>query len=301
MCLAQPGALGEVHVFDNADFTDLTALTTAFLADAGTDPAGLQGRFAVACPVEGDHVSLTNRDWRFTIPAVRDSLGLNSLQVCNDFSALALALPWLDDSHVVQLTGGTALDRSTKLVLGPGTGLGVSALVPCGDDWVAVEGEGGHVSFAPQNGFEVRLLESLWQRFEHISAERVLAGPGLALAYQVIGELEQGTSEALAPQDVVARARAGETQAQRTLDVYFAMLGSVAGNLALALGARGGVFLAGGILPRTVAELSRSRYREAFVDKGRLRDYLTQIPSYLIVHPHPALLGLLRAREMPRS
>jgi len=299
MCLSRPDALGGVHVFDNANFTDLTALTTAFLADVDAAPAELHGRFAVACPVEGDHVSLTNLDWHFTIPALRNSLGLNSLQVCNDFSALALALPWLDDSHVLRLTSGTALDRSTKLVLGPGTGLGVSALIPSGDDWIAVAGEGGHVSFAPQNEFETRLLESLWQRFEHVSAERVLAGPGLALTYRVIGELEQGTGAELAPQEVVARARAGESRAQRTLDIYFAMLGSVAGDLALTLGALGGVFLAGGILPRTVEELNRSRYREAFVAKGRMRDYLSQIPSYLVVHPYPALLGLLHAREIP--
>ena len=127
----------------------------------------------------------------------------------------------------------------------------------------------------------------------------MLAGAGLALVYQAISELERGVGPELAPQEVVARARAGEQIATRTLDVYFAMLGGIAGDLALTLGARGGIYLAGGILPRTVNELRNSRYREAFIAKGRLRHYLEQIPSYLVVHPYPALLGLLHARELP--
>lgn len=288
-----------MRVFENADFADLAALTRAFLADSGAVPGELHGRFAVACPVEGDTISLTNLDWNFSITALREQLRLADLAFCNDFSALALALPWLDGADVLQIGEGAPVPDCAKVILGPGTGLGVSTLVPHHDDWVAVAGEGGHVSFAPQNELESRLLRWLWQRFEHVSAERFLAGPGLAHVYEGIGELEYGVGAKLTPKQVVERARAGEALAEQTLDVYFSMLGSVAGDLALTLGARGGVYLAGGILPRTIEELKRSRYREAFIAKGRLRDFLVQIPSFLIVHPYPALLGLLHAHRLP--
>lgn len=287
-------------MYQNADFTGLDQLLGAYLARPGLpDAASLDGRFAVACPVDGEQISLTNLDWRFSIGALRDGLGLNSLQVTNDFSALALALPWLGGDDVVRLTEGVAHEDRAKLVLGPGTGLGVSGLVPSDGAWAPVAGEGGHVSFAPQNALEARVLERLWARFEHVSTERVLAGPGLALLYRTLEELDGGAGSPLSPREVVERARAGEERARHTLDVYFAMLGSAAGDLALALGARGGVFLAGGILPRTIEELRASRYREAFVAKGRLRPFLEQIPSFLIVHPFPALLGLSQARDLP--
>jgi len=254
-----------------------------------------EAAIAVAAPVRGDQVNMTNRGWHFSVEALRVELGLERIHVINDFTAIALALPYIDASQRVVIGGGTALPNAALAVLGPGTGLGVSALIPCGNGWAAVTGEGGHVTLPASNELEARLIERARARFGHVSAERLVSGPGLLNLYEALGAELGAPAIARTPQEVSARAGSGDALARRALDIFFALLGTVAADAALTFGALGGVYLAGGILPGHRDALLASSFRTRFESKGRYLDYLRAIPTYLVTASQPGLIGLQHA------
>ncbi len=250
-----------------------------------------RGIFAVAAVVDGDAVEIPNSGWRFSLATARDALGLTRLDAINDFTAVALAVPRLAPGHVLDIGGGSARTGSPIAVLGPGTGLGVSALVPGTEGgWVALETEGGHATMAAATDREAELLSRLRRRFGHVSAERVLSGQGLVNLYGAVA----GDETTLTTPDLISRHGLDGScrHSREALDTFFAMLGTAAANLALSVGARGGLFIAGGILPRMAEAFRRSAFRARFEDHGRFGPYLAAIPTRLIVHPHPAFLGL---------
>lgn len=277
--------------YRNDRFDSLQDVVRAFLADHAPGMA-THGAFAVAAPIVGDEVRFTNRRWQFSVRGLARELGLERLDVINDFAAQALALPVLREGDSVAIGGGRALSRGTRAVLGPGTGLGVAGLVAAGDEWVAVPGEGGHVTLAAMNELESRIVARLRERFGHCSAERVLSGPGLTNLFEAVAAETGAPHEEIVPEEVTRRAAAGDALAARCLELFFAFLGTVAGNLALSFGAVGGVFLSGGILPAVAARLESSGFRARFEDKGRYSNYLAAIPTRLITVANPALLGL---------
>ncbi|MEJ2760354.1 MAG: glucokinase [Gammaproteobacteria bacterium] len=291
--LALAGAgIRKVKVYDNAGFTGLDAIIEDYLQRLAAAERPASAALAVACPVGGDKVRLTNLGWGFSIEDYRRRFGFDTLHVLNDFAAAAMAIPALGPGDVVTIGGGEALPGRPVGVIGPGTGLGVAALVPWGETWIPVAGEGGHVTLPPATDEEDRIIAALRRRRGHVSAERLLSGPGLALLYQVLAGTE---GEVPAPEAITRLALSNEDPlAARALDHFLAMLGTVAGNLALTLGAQGGVYLAGGILPDIAGRLQDSLFRERFVDKGRYREYLEAIPTQLITRDNPALLGLKR-------
>lgn len=254
----------------------------------------------IANPIVGDQVRMTNHHWSFSISALQRSLGVERLVVINDFTALALALPLLAADDLRAVGGGRPVADAPMALLGAGTGLGVSGLLPAGTGrHVAIHGEGGHVTLSAADGAEAEVIAVLRKRFGHASAERALSGPGLVNLYEAVRALQGEEALALQPGDVVERARTmGDASCQRALQLFCAFLGGVAGNLALTLGARGGVFLGGGIAPRIVPELNLSSFRERFEGKGRFRDYLAAIPTYVIATAvSPALIGASRALD----
>jgi glucokinase len=254
----------------------------------------------IANPILGDLVQMTNHHWSFSVSQLQRNLGLTRLKVINDFSALALSLPVLQDADLHAIGGGVAVIGAPKAVLGPGTGLGVSGLLPSGaNQFVAVTGEGGHVTLAPDNDFEVAVVGWLTRRFGHASAERALSGPGLINLYEAACALTPQPALPLSAADIIARARSAEdAPCVAAVQLFCAFLGSVAGNLGLTLGARGGVYIGGGIAPRMRGELERSTFRERFVAKGRFRGYLSAIPTYVIdAKLSPALAGAARALD----
>jgi glucokinase len=283
------GAESHPCVLDNAAHEGLAPLIESYL---GTLPAALRpqrGALAVAAPIGGDEVVMTNRGWRFSIAALAARLGLDPLPVINDFTAVALAVPHLAAGECLDFGGGGAVSQSPIAVLGPGTGLGVSGLIPNAQGWAAIAGEGGHVTLAPANDAEAEVLRELRRRYGHVSAERVLSGPGLVDLYRLLA----APAAVADPAEVTALAlKGGDPAAAKALELFFSFLGNVAGNLALTLGARGGVYLAGGILPRLAGALAASAFRERFEAKGRYRPYLAAIPTRLIVAPAPAWRGL---------
>src|SRR5262245_33380921 len=281
------------EIFENADFTGVAGVLRVYLEHRRASDRPTRAALAVAAPITGDDVQMINIGWRFSQDALRRELGLKRLQVVNDFAAIAWALPLLTPADVLQIGGGESVSRTTLATLGPGSGLGVSALVPSGDSWAVMTGEGGHVSMAAATREEQDVIAILRDRFDgHCSAERVLSGPGLVNLYLTLAELAGRGSPTVTPQDVTNLAKQGEPLARKTLAMFFAMLGTVAADLAVTTGARGGVYIAGGIVPRLVEPLGKSEFRARFEAKGRYRDYRSATPTYLITADLPAFRGL---------
>lgn len=280
------------EVFDNVDFTGLLGVLNVYLDHRRATDRPKRAALAVAAPILGDDVQMTNIGWRFSQSAVKKELGLQRLTVCNDFAAVAWALPHLTAADRAQIGGGAPTPRSTLAALGPGSGTGVSALVPAADGWTVMTGEGGHVSMPALTAEERNVVALLTERFGHCSAERVLSGQGLVNLYVALAQLAGRGEPTVTPEDVTRLASQREPLARKTLQMFFAMLGTVAGDLALTTGARGGVYVAGGIVPRLLEALVRSEFRERFEAKGRYRGYMAAIPTYVITHPLPAFRGL---------
>jgi glucokinase len=265
-------------------------------------PVPRRAAFGIATPITGDQVQMTNHHWRFSIAALQATLGVERLLVLNDFEALAHAVPGLGAGELRAVGAGVAVAGGNLAVLGAGTGLGVSGLVADGrGGWVAVVGEGGHVTLAAGSAREASLLAVLRERFDHVSAERALSGPGLVNLYEAVCALDGEAARTLEPADVMthalARGATHDPQCLEALTTFAALLGNVAGNLALTLGARGGVYIGGGIVPRLGTQFDALPFRARFEDKGRFRGYLEAIPCWVITADAPALLGAARALE----
>ncbi len=248
--------------------------------------------FAVATPVTSDRVALTNSHWAFSIRDSQAALGLDRLEVINDFTAQALAVPWLTTEERRQIGGGAPVPGQAVGIIGPGTGLGVGGLVPIGDRWQPLPGEGGHVSFAAHDEVETAILLQLQKRFGHVSSERLLSGPGLVNLAVALAALDGETLSIGDPLEVAERARTdGCRFCRAALERFSALLGAAAGDLALTLGARGGIYIGGGLAKRLGSLFDEARFRAAFVAKGRLAYFLEPIPTYLITRSDPGLLG----------
>jgi glucokinase len=255
-----------------------------------------QAAMSIASPVTGDELNMTNHTWSFSVRQTREDLGLQHLKVLNDYTALALALPFLADDQCLKVGAGEILAGHPKAVLGPGTGLGVSGVVPAGDHWVPLESEGGHVSYGPVNAREQQIIEVVREKMSHVSAEWLVSGPGLSLIYEVITRLDDGAAKKLSPGEVTELALKDNcAMAAEALAIFCGILGTVAGNLALTLGARGGVYIGGGIVLKILDTFIRSSFRERFEQHGRLTKYLQKIPTYVINTDYPALTGAVVA------
>lgn len=277
-----------IVVFNNVEHPDLEAVIAAYLAETTVPPPRRAG-LAVAAPVDAGPLHMTNLGWTVDTEHLAQRFGWRQADVVNDFEALACAVPVLSADELSTIRPGVPRPGVPVAVLGPGTGLGVSGLLPCGNAWFPVRGEGGHVTLAAANNQEEEVLRALRSEHGHVSAERVLSGPGILNLYRVVA----GGSRADSPTDVTRLADAGDEQALAALDLFFHFLGTVCSDLVLTLGARGGVYLGGGILPTMAARLKASGFTRRFVDKGRYSEYLDEVPVYLITADTPALRGLL--------
>jgi glucokinase len=298
---AAPGApITDVQVLPGAQYPTLQAAMHAYLDGLGRGaPAAVA--IAIANPITGDQVRMTNHDWAFSQSAVKAEFGLRTLRLLNDFTALALALPDLPVAELRQVGGGAAVPGVAMGLVGAGTGLGVSGLLPDGrGGWVPLEGEGGHVTLPATTARERVVMDGLIRRYGHASAERVCCGQGLVDTCAILCEADGVTAQGLDSASAVSEAalKAGHPQALETLHIFCAMLGSVAGNLALTLGARGGMYVGGGIVPRLGAWFDGSPFRERFDNKGRFTGLLQGMPVWVITSAQsPALLGAARALD----
>jgi glucokinase len=295
-------ALSEIRQVRCGDHPSLEAALGDYLGHLAAKPD--RAAIAVAGPVTSAEISLTNSTWSFAAPELSRRFSLKDIQLLNDFAALALSLPHLSPADLHQIGGTAPSEHAAKAVLGPGTGLGIAGLVWSGTGWVAVPGEGGHMSLGADDERQLALLERLRKGRSHLSAERALSGPGLAELYRAVAASHGLTPETLQPNDVILRGLAAEDEiAVEALELFITWLGRFAGDAALLLGARGGVYLGGGIAPKLAAKLSSGPFRRAFEDKGRMAAYLAPIPVYVIRADFATLTGAAASlrRTAPRG
>jgi glucokinase len=290
----------QVVTYPSVDYATFDDALKAYVAQL-TCARPLQAAVGIANPIVGDHVQMTNFHWAFSIEAVRKELGFDRLLLINDFTALALSLPALLPEHLRRIgSSGVADPKGPVGLIGPGTGLGVSGLLhDTSGHAVPLGGEGGHVSLAAATPREDGVVAVLRDKFGHASAERALSGMGLVNLYEALCTIDAVPSKALDPAGVTGAATSGsDPRCVEAVEIFFGFLGSVAGNLALTLGARGGMYIGGGIVPRLGDWIDRSSFRERFVAKGRFRDYLDGIPTWLIhAETSPALIGAANALD----
>lgn len=256
---------------------------------------------AIANPITGDRVKMTNHVWEFSIEETRQALKLERLLLLNDFTALALSLPHLEPADLRKVGGGEPAPDAPLALIGAGTGLGVSGLIPSSSGWVPLPGEGGHATLSPADPREADILRIVWREYPHISTERLVSGMGIGNLYRAIAELNGQPAPEATPAELTDRAiNCGEPLCIEVLDTFCGMLGTAAGNLVLTLGARGGVYVGGGIVPRLGEFFDRSSFRRRFEEKGRFSVYTAAVPAYVILAKTPALLGAAEAlRAIP--
>jgi len=275
-----------------AEFASLEQAVRRYLQDCG-QPVVREAALDVATGITGDFVHLTNGPWGFSIEQTRRALDLDRLHVVNDFTALALAIPTLRPDELQQIGGGAAIPGTPVAVIGPGTGLGVSGLIPVGTRQVALQGEGGHTAFSPMDEKEVGVLRWLQRRYDHVSTERVVSGMGLENIYQALCALDGVQAHALGPEKITEAALSNtNAQCAVALEMFCAILGTAAANLVVTLGARAGCYIGGGIVPRLGDYFARSPFRSRFETKGRFSGYVAAVPTYVILAQTPALRGL---------
>ena len=287
------GDFDNTQVFKNREFEKMEDVLEAYLQNQAAS-LKLQGAaLSIAAPIHSDNIRMTNLGWNMTRNSLQKVLKTKNLKLVNDFGAIALSLPELSQEQLYKCGGIETKPNSTKAVLGPGTGLGVASIVYSeAEGWMSNVGEGGHVTLAPTNDLEDQIITKLRKQYGHVSGERVICGVGLALLYETIMDLHFQEKVTVEPEAVQRLAQEGDRTAKQTIEVFFSFLGNVAGNLALTLGATGGVYIAGGISIALKQEFLNSSFRDQFESKGRFESYLKPIPTFLIEEPIPAFWGL---------
>lgn len=290
--------LTEVKTYRCAEFSSLLQVITEYMTEKQMNGKMINACFAIACPVDNDLISMTNLPWKFYQHELKQQLDLNSLTLINDYTAIAMAIPFLNDDQKIKVGDGKPIADHVISVCGPGTGLGVATLVPMGKKWHCLSGEGGHVDFAPVDEIEIKILRRLQERKGRVSYEQLLSGYGLEQIYQALTSLDgrpnshKAEVDELSAEKISARALVNScSSCYQALSLFCSVLGSFAGNLALTTNSLGGVYIAGGIVPRFIEFIQQSDFRARFEAKGRLSALTQQSPTYVITEKQPGLLG----------
>jgi glucokinase len=289
------GHIRNPRTFPARDYPSLDAVIAEYLEVTAGRRRPSRAVIAVAGPVMDGEIEFTNLDWQISEGDLLAHFEFEAVKLINDFAAQALACPLLEPDDLRQL--GPALRPGSDcpiVVLGAGTGFGVAGLARGDRGDVPLATEGGHAAFAPSDEVEVEIWRRLRARFGRVSVERILSGPGLYDLYRGLCDIEGSNAALSDDRSVIEAANGGDRMASQAADRFCAILGAVAGDLALTFGARGGVFVSGGLAPRIADRLAASQFRARFEDKGRLSPLVRQIPTYLVQHPYPAIVGAAR-------
>ena len=280
------------RIFLSADYGSFSMSLDTYL-ETLSGPRPKHACIAIAGPVTDDIVELTNLKWQFSVSKLKKRYGFSTLLVVNDFAGLAYGVPHIPEMELFQIKPGIHEENTSKVIVGPGTGLGVAALVPNGKGgYIPVPGEGGHVAIAPGNELELDLFKILRQQQQHISAEELLSGAGLVNLYRNFAKLYQQTPQMYTPAEVTQHALANsDSLCVEAFNTFLGLLGSYVGDLALIYGAKGGVYLGGGILPKIQPHIAESQFLNRFMNKGVMRKFVKDIPIKLITHRSPAFIG----------
>ncbi|MBR0992405.1 glucokinase [Bradyrhizobium japonicum] len=289
-------ATAHMAVRDYATFQQALAAYLGALAEGGAPAHAI---LAASGVVQDGRCALTNNAWVIDAEDLRRTHGFSTVRLINDFEAVAWALPRLGTSSLLQLGGRQRIAGAPLVAIGPGTGLGMAVSIPYPGGQIVLSSEGGHSTMASGSLREHAVIEQLRPRFGHVSAERVLSGGGLENLHDALAEIDGVSSPKRHAADITRAAIDGTCPVSRgAVDMFCAMLGSVAGNLALALNARGGIFIGGGILRHMPDYLAASQFRRRFEEKGRLQQFLEAIPAYLILDDDVAFVGLRNLMEV---
>jgi glucokinase len=289
----------EFPIVQTANFETIDeAIQTAILDKTSVMP--LSTVLAVAGPVDGDEIELTNCNWVVKPRQMFETLGLEEVVVLNDFEAQALAVVALGPEHLEKIGGGEPEPMAGRVVLGPGTGLGVAGLVHSRHTWIPVPGEGGHVDIGPRTERDFAVFPHIERIEGRVSAEQMLCGRGLVNLYRAVAAADGRPAHFTTPAEITSAALAqSDAMAQEALDIFVTCLGRLAGDLALVFMSRGGVFLTGGIAQKIIPALKNGLFREAFEDKAPHGELMQQMPVYVITHPLAALTGLAAYARTP--
>lgn len=295
--LGLAGETGDIHslkVYQCAEYSGLAEVLKLYLSEFNVNDKQINVCLAIACPVDNDLISMTNLPWEFSKSAIKKELGFYKLLLINDYTAIAHSVPYLTESQKAQIGEGEVVPGRPISICGPGTGLGVANIVPNGDAWISLGGEGGHVDFAPIDDVEQHILSFLLKKYSHVSYEQLLSGLGIEQIYQALCDYHGETPKDYAAKDISGNAVANSCQrCVETLEQFCRTLGSFAGNLALTLGSFSGVYVAGGIAPRFIDFIKNSDFRARFEEKGRLSGFNQSIPTYIITETQPGILGAI--------
>lgn len=284
-------ALDEVAIYRCAEYNSFESVLVTYQTQSGLEDIKCVA-IAIACPISDDWVNMTNGPWQFSIRELKQKLNLHELKVINDFNAIAMSLPVLKEHQVRQIGQGQADNNKVKVVLGAGTGLGLAYLVPSSKRYVAFAGEGGHASWGAKTQREWFIYNELKQYYDHVSYERLLSGHGLENLYKALLRFHNQTMPALQASEIISQALSQQNSiAEETIVQFFSVLGVYAGDMALTFGAFGGVYIAGGIVPRLLSLIEQSNFRANFEDKGRFSEFSAQMATFVITEEQPGLLG----------
>lgn len=283
--------LDKIEIYPCADFVNFEFALLTYQAHHSLQDLK-QVAIAIACPVVGDLVSMTNCHWQFSIQDIKTKLDLVELKVMNDFTAIAMSLPVLNNHQLVNIGNGYPREDQVRVVLGAGTGLGVAYLVSAHQSFIAFSGEGGHADWGAKTEQEWFIFNYLKSIYSHVSVERILSGQGLEHLYKAIARYKREDKLPLNAAEVITLALGQQCSiATAAVAQFFRCLGAYAGDLALTLGAFGGVYIAGGIVPRLISLIKHSEFREQFEEKGRFADFNALIPTYIVTAQQPGILG----------
>jgi len=283
----------DIETYRCSDFSNLADVLATYINNKRLQHSTINACLAIACPVDDDIISMTNLPWQFSQVELKKNLGLNKLTFINDYTAIAMAIPFLNDNQKVKVGGGEVTEHKPISVCGPGTGLGVASLMSINGKLCCISGEGGHIDYAPVGKQEIEVLNYLNTIKQRVSYEQLLSGYGIEQIYKALNFIEKNELKSpLKVQEICAKALKNSCPiCYQTLLIFCEVLGSFAGNLALILNSQGGCYIAGGIVPRFIDFLKLSKFRERFETKGRLSHLTQKIPTYIITETQPGLLG----------
>ena len=282
--------ISNVECFKCADFTSLEAVTLHYIEKNNLNVN--DACFGIAGPVVGETFTMTNLGWSFSNGSLIQALNLNQVHIINDYTAIAMSLASLTESQLTTIHAGNQDLNAPRIVCGPGTGLGVAQLVKVNDFYQCISGEGGHTDFAPADLRQLKLLEILMKKFDHVSIERLLSGQGIVNIYKSLAIIDNIDSKLEDASDISrSYIEKNDPLCVETMEIFYKVLAQYLGNMVLISGAFGGVYIAGGIMPRIIDALSLQVFTEAFSSKGRFSSYVLAAPIYLITEPQPGLIG----------
>jgi glucokinase len=288
----EQGGISNIEIYACADYPGLAEVLSDFMTRHQLHDKQINACLAIACPVDKDLIVMTNLPWQFSQQALKAQLQLHELVLINDFTAIAHAIPQLSSSQKVQIGSGQVIADKPISICGPGTGLGVANLVALNHGWLSLSGEGGHVDFAPVDQQEVAILNFLSTKYARVSYEQLLSGLGLEQIYQALSFIQNGVASELPAKDITAKGLANSCDlCAETIAQFCRVLGSFAGNLALTLGSYGGVYIAGGIVPRFIEYFENSDFRTRFEAKGRMSGFNQPIATFVVIEEQPGLIG----------